>query len=240
MTGTLDTDEGEEETEDKSEDSLADIEVEQGSEDSNRDDYTDKQSTSPPQGRNTILHRSLILIFWVQLALPEPATPVNLSRVLDESYEVEFESQGLNDQRRRSLPIRDGRTLMRMSVKEYNNMIKTPGQSNQKRGEGFSRKASGSLKLRPVTEKRGNSLEMGSATALPVATSEGATGGHDVRMQKTRSHNNRYSLIPQAKMPPPTGKWHQKSRDNTSCKTTHGNSKRRSTQKAYRLQRRQG
>jgi len=29
------------------------------------------------------------------------------------------------------LPAKDGRALRRTSAKEYNNMIKTPGQSNQ-------------------------------------------------------------------------------------------------------------
>ena len=47
-------------------------------------------------------------------------------------------------------------------------------------------KTSGSLKLKLVTEKRGNSSEMGFATAFPVATSEGATGGYCVRIQKSQ------------------------------------------------------
>ena len=71
LTGTLDSDEGKEETKDESEDGLPDIEVEESGEDGNRDDRTDEQSTSPPQGRDAVLHRSLILIFRVQLALLE-------------------------------------------------------------------------------------------------------------------------------------------------------------------------
>jgi hypothetical protein len=47
-------------------------------------------------------------------------------------------------------------------------------------------KTSGSLKLKLATEKRGNSLEMGVETALPVAISEGATGGHNVRMKEKK------------------------------------------------------
>ena len=65
LTGTLDTNEGEEETEDESEDSLSNVEVEQGGKDGNRNYCTDEQSTGPPQSRDAVLHRSLIFIFWV-------------------------------------------------------------------------------------------------------------------------------------------------------------------------------
>ena len=86
LSGTLDADEREEETKDQSEDSLSDIEVEQSGEDRNRDNRADEQSASPPQGWDSVFHGSLILIFRVQLPLPEPAAPVDLSVGFEESY----------------------------------------------------------------------------------------------------------------------------------------------------------
>ena len=81
LVGTLDTDVREEETKDGGEDGLSDIGLGQGGEEGDRDDWTDEQSASPPQGRDTILHRSLTLVFQVQLALLVPATPTNLPRL---------------------------------------------------------------------------------------------------------------------------------------------------------------
>ena len=82
-------------------------------------------------------------------------------------------------------------------------MAKTPGQSNQYRGEGFSRKTSGSWKLRAATVKRGYSSEIGVTTALPVATSEGATSSHNSAWRKLQGSYHD-SLIPQARTDPPT------------------------------------
>ena len=114
-----------------SEDDLPDVEVEESGKDSNRDDRTDEQSASLPQGWDTVLHRSLILIVRVQLAILGPATPNNISSVFYDSYRPRFEFRDLTVQIFGCLPIGDERILMRMSVKEYSKMIKTPGQSNR-------------------------------------------------------------------------------------------------------------
>ena len=58
----------EEETKDESEDGTSGIEVEEGGEDGDRENYSDEQLTTPQQGRDTVLRRNPIFISWIQLA----------------------------------------------------------------------------------------------------------------------------------------------------------------------------